>query len=101
MHALFALGNRASAEDIRQRLADSPSYFAVRAMLVRLETKGQIRHVEQDGRYIYSAKTSPARAVRAALQQYLRVFFGGSINDLMTALLREQLGWSVAELGFH
>jgi predicted transcriptional regulator len=97
MHALFALGNRASAEEIRQRLADPPSYSAVRAMLVRLETKGHIRHVEQDGRYIYSAKTSPARAGRAALQQYLRVFFGGSINDLMTALLREQ-AWTDAEL---
>jgi len=97
MHALFALGNRASAEEIRQRLADPPSYSAVRAMLVRLEGKGHIRHAEQDGRYIYSARTSAARAGRAALQQYLRVFFGGSINDLMTTLLREQ-AWTDAEL---
>ena len=44
MNAIFALGNRASAEDIRTRLIDPPGYSAVRAMLVRLEAKGYIRH---------------------------------------------------------
>ena len=37
MNALFALKNKASAEDIRTRLTNPPSYSAVRAMLVRLE----------------------------------------------------------------
>ena len=97
MNTLFALGNRASADDIRQRLTDPPSYSAVRAMLVRLEAKGHIRHQEEGGRYIYSAKTSPATAGRVALRQYLRVFFGGSIHDMMMTLLRQQ-SWTDAEL---
>jgi predicted transcriptional regulator len=97
MNTLFALGNRASADDIRQRLTAPPSYSAVRAMLVRLEAKGHIRHREERGRYIYSAKTSPATARRAALRQYLRVFFAGSISDMMTTLLRQQ-SWTDAEL---
>ncbi len=67
MHAVFALANRASAEDIRVRLVDPPSYSAVRAMLVRLEAKGHLRHTEEAGRYIYQATTSPASAKRAAL----------------------------------
>jgi BlaI family penicillinase repressor len=97
MNAVFALGNRASAEDVRARLSDPPSYSAVRAMLVRLEAKGHLRHESEGGRYIYSATTSPSTARRAALQEYLRVFFRGSPGDMMTALLRQQ-SWSDAEL---
>jgi hypothetical protein len=40
MNALFALGNRASAEAIRVRLTDPPSDSSVRVMLARLEKKG-------------------------------------------------------------
>lgn len=97
MDAVFALGNRASAEDIRARLTNPPSYSAVRAMLVRLETKGYLRHEEDGLRYMYSATTSPAAARRAALQQHLRVFFGGSREQLMTTLLKQE-SWSDEEL---
>lgn len=97
MHAVFALGNRASAEEIRVRLTDPPGYSAVRAMLVRLEAKGHLRHQEEGLRYIYSATTSPRAAKRAALQHYLRVFFGGSRGQLVTALLQEE-SWSDEEL---
>jgi predicted transcriptional regulator len=97
MDALFALGNRASAEDIRARMPHPPSYSAVRAMLVRLEAKGYIRHTEEGVRYIYSATISPAAARKAALQQYLRVFFGGSLGQMMTALLTQE-SWSDEEL---
>ena len=97
MNALFALANRASAEDIRERLTNPPSYSAVRTMLSRLEKKGYIRHEEDGVRYIYSATTSPAAAKRAALQQYLRVFFGGSLGQMMTSLLRNER-WADDEL---
>lgn len=97
MHAIFSLGNRASAEDIRAQLVDPPSYSAVRAMLVRLEAKGHVRHVEDANRYVYSATTSPANASRAALQQYLGVFFGGRRRDLLVALLRDEK-WTDEEL---
>jgi predicted transcriptional regulator len=97
MDALFALENRASAEEIRARLPNPPSYSAVRAMLVRLEAKGYVRHSEDGLRYIYSATTSPAAARRAALQQYLRVFFGGSLGQMMTSLLSQER-WSDEEL---
>jgi predicted transcriptional regulator len=97
MDALFALGNRASAEEIRARMPHPPGYSAVRAMLTRLETKGHIRHIEEGLRYIYSATTSPATARKAALQQYLRVFFGGSLGQMMTALLTQER-WTDEEL---
>ena len=37
MNAVFALGNRASAEEIRARLTSPPSDSSVRVMLARLE----------------------------------------------------------------
>ena len=89
MNAVFALGNRASAEDIRARLTVPPGDSSVRVMLARLERKGYLRH-QQDGlRYIYSATISPAAAKRTALQQYVQTFFGGSLRQMMTALVRE------------
>lgn len=97
MNVLFGLGNRASAEDIRGGLTDAPSYSAVRAMLVRLEAKGYLRHQEESHRYVYSATTSPAQAKRAALRQYLQTFFGGSLHQMMTALLTQET-WSEEEL---
>jgi predicted transcriptional regulator len=97
MDALFDLANRASAEEVRARMSHPPSYSAVRAMLVRLETKGYVRHVEEGVRYIYSATTSPAAARRAALHQYLRVFFGGSLGQMVTSLLTQET-WTDEEL---
>jgi BlaI family transcriptional regulator, penicillinase repressor len=97
MHAVFALDNSASAEDIRARLIDAPGYSAVRAMLVRLEAKGHLRHHEDGLRYIYSATTAPSTAKRNALQHYLGVFFGGSRGQLVTALLADET-WSDEEL---
>jgi BlaI family transcriptional regulator, penicillinase repressor len=97
MEAVFALSNRTSAEDIRARMTDPPGYSAVRAMLARLEAKGYLRHTEDGPRYIYSATTSPASARKAALQQHLRVFFGGSLGQMMTALLNHE-SWTDEEL---
>lgn len=97
MNVLFALGNRASAEDIRMRLTNPPSDSSVRVMLARLEKKGYLKHLQDGLRYIYSATTSPAIAKRTALQQYLQTFFGGSLREMLTALVREG-SWSAEDL---
>ena len=97
MHVLFALGNRATAEEIRTRLTDPPSSSAIRAMLTRLEAKGHLRHRGDGLRYVYSATTSPATASRKALKQHLSTFFGGSIGEMAAALLRQE-EWTDAEL---
>jgi predicted transcriptional regulator len=97
MNALFSLGNRASAEEIRARLTNPPGDSSVRVMLARLEKKGHMRH-QQDGlRYLYSATTSPAVAKRTALQQVVQTFFGGSLREMMTALVSES-SWTDEEL---
>ena len=97
VETLFALSNRASAEEIRQRLTDPPSYSAVRALLARLEQRGWVKHVQDGPRYIYSATTPPVTMTRAALRHNLRVFFEGSRSRMITALLREG-DWTQEEL---
>jgi predicted transcriptional regulator len=97
MDAVFALGNRASVEDIRGRLTDAPSYSATRTMLTRLVEKGVLRHQAQGNKYLYSATVSPAAAKRARLQRYLGVFFDGSRHNLLASLLRDE-PWTEDEL---
>ena len=87
--AIFALGNRASAEEIRGRLVNPPGDSSVRVMLARLEKKGFVKHRRQGLRYLYSATASPAAAKRTALQRFLQTFFGGSRQEMLTAIITE------------
>ena len=97
MDALFALEEGASAEDVRERLTEPPGYSAVRAMLVRLEAKGFVRHREVGLRYVYFPTKSRASARRSALDKLVQVFFGGSPRDTVTALLDREY-WTDEEL---
>ena len=96
MDILFGLGEGA-AEEVRARLTNPPSYSAVRAQLAPLEAKGQINHREDGLRYVYSPTVTPTTARRAALKQYVRTFFGGSVGEMVTSLLRHET-WSDEEL---
>ena len=98
MDVLYALGDTASADDIRERLSNPPSYSAVRAMLVKLEAKGFIKHRAEGLRYVYFPTTSRAAARKKAVGQLMRVFFGGSASEAAAALLKQEQ-WSDAELG--
>jgi predicted transcriptional regulator len=97
MDTLFALGDRASAEEIRERLSDPPTSSAVRAMLARLEAKGYVRHREERLRYVYTPTKSRASAQRNALTKLVQVFFGGSPRETATALLKQE-SWTDEEL---
>lgn len=97
MDVLYALGDNASADEIRERLSDPPSYSAVRAMLAKLEAKGVIRHRAEGLRYVYSPVTSRTTAQKKAINQLMRVFFGGSASEAATALLKQEQ-WSDSDL---
>ena len=94
---ILCSGEEATAAEIRQRMADPPSYSAVRALLARLEQRGWVKHVQDGPRYIYSATTPPQTITRAALRHNLRVFFEGSRSRMITALLRDG-DWTDDEL---
>jgi predicted transcriptional regulator len=97
MEVIFALGNEASAEEIRERLTDAPSYSAVRAMLAKLEAKGAVKHKEKGLRYVYSPTMARGKARKSALRRLVDVFFDGSKEQAVTALLNDEK-WSDDEL---
>lgn len=97
MDVLFALGDEASAEEIREKLSDPPSYSAVRAMLAKLEVKGAIRHKEKGLRYVYLPTTPLRTARRSAVRKLVQIFFDGSAGQAAAALLKEER-WSDDDL---
>jgi BlaI family transcriptional regulator, penicillinase repressor len=97
LDVLFAVGGEASAEEIRERLTDPPSYSAVRAMLAKLEAKGSIRHREKGLRYVYSPTTPRRTARKSALKKLVDVFFDGSAPQVVSALLTDEK-WNDDEL---
>lgn len=97
MDILFALGDRASAEEIRERLSDPPGYSAVRAMLVKLEAKGFVRHYEEGLRYVYTPTKSRKSAQRSAIDKLVHVYFSGSPSQTAVALLKQE-PWTDEEI---
>ena len=97
MNVIHALDGRASAEDIRKQLTDPPSYSAVRAMLAKLETKGQVRHEAEGLKYVYVPTVARSTAQKRAFHQLMDVFFGGSPASAITALLKQEK-WTAEEL---
>ena len=97
MDVLHELGDAATAEEIREKLTDPPSYSAARAMLAKLVGKGVIRHRTEGLRYVYSPVTSRTTAQKNAVSQLMRVFFGGSASEAAAALLKQE-SWSDEEL---
>jgi BlaI family penicillinase repressor len=86
LDAVYELGEGSAAE-IMNALTDPPSYSAVRAMLVRLEDKGLLRHREEEGRYVYAPVLPKQKARDSALRQLVKTFFDDSPASAAQALL--------------
>lgn len=86
LEILYELGCAGVAE-VKERLPDEVSYSGVRALLAIMEKKGLVRHAESGGRYLYEPTAPAAKAGRSALDQVLNVFFGGSVERAVAALL--------------
>jgi predicted transcriptional regulator len=86
MDVIYQL-EEASVGDVLDRLADPPSYSAVRTMIRALEKKGLLRHRQVGTKYVYRPKTSRESASRSALRHVMRTFFGGSPTDAVAAIL--------------
>lgn len=86
MNVVHRLG-RATAAEVLEQLPDPPSYSAVRAMLRILEEKGQLNHVQDGPRYVYSPTVSVERAGRTALRDVVSTFFAGSAEEAVATLI--------------
>jgi BlaI family transcriptional regulator, penicillinase repressor len=86
MDIVYSRGT-ATVAAVQEDLPDAPSYSAVRAMMVKLEQKGHLRHSEQGARYVYEATVPRESAQASALDRLLRTFFDDSPSKTVAALL--------------
>jgi predicted transcriptional regulator len=87
MDALYRL-RTASAGEIRDALADPPTYTAVRTHLTLLEQKGQVTHKSDGTRYRYSPVVPPEEMKGRVMDRVLRTFFDNSVEQVVTALVK-------------
>lgn len=76
-----------SAAEVQERLADDPSYSAVRAVLRSLAAKGLVVHKAEGARYLYRAKIKRTKARMTALANLVETFFSGAEDQLVSGLL--------------
>jgi BlaI family transcriptional regulator, penicillinase repressor len=78
---------RATVAEVMSELSGEPAYSTVRAQLRVLEEKGQVRHEEDQLRYVYVPAQSHRVASRSALKHLVDTFFQGSPEQVVEALL--------------
>lgn len=86
MDAIYQRG-RASVSDVLEEIPDPPSYSSVRAIMGKLEEKGQLDHEQDGARYIYFATRPPGEARETALRRLMKTFFDGSPSKAVAAVL--------------
>src|SRR5437764_87285 len=88
MDILYQRG-AATANEVLAALPDPPSSSAIRTLLRILEEKGHARHIRDGMRYVYSPAHARQTAAQHALAHVVRTFFGGSVENVVAALVAE------------
>ena len=77
----------ATAREVRDALADPPSYSAVRGLVRVLEDKGHLVHRREGVRNVYHPTRAHDAAGRSAMKRALDTFFFGDVRSAVRALL--------------
>lgn len=77
----------ASVAQVREHLADPPSYSAVRTMLGVLVDKGWLKYRREGKRYLYRSAASTETSRKTALRKMMGTFFNGSPGEAAVALI--------------
>jgi len=77
----------ATAAQIHKKLPNPPGYSAVRALLRILEEKGHLTHKQDGSKYVFSPTMPREEARDNALKHLLKIFFDGSTEKAMAALI--------------
>jgi predicted transcriptional regulator len=81
---------RLTAVEATELLSGKPSNSTVRTLLRILEEKGQLKHVEEDGKFVYLPVHPRQAAAKRALKGVVQTFFKGSVGDVVATLLSEE-----------
>ena len=84
---ILYLKGSATAAEVREAMADAPSYSAVRALLRILEEKGHATHTAEGTRYVYGPSVPREHARNSALSRIVKTFFDGSAAQAAAALV--------------
>jgi BlaI family transcriptional regulator, penicillinase repressor len=87
MDVLFSRG-RASASEILEAIDDPPGNSAMRTLLRVLEEKGHVRHEEVGRVYYYMPTIALETARRSALSHLVDTFFDGSVESVVSTLVK-------------
>lgn len=79
----------ATAAEVREAMSGSPSDATVRTLLRILGEKGCVRHRRVGRLYRYRPVQSKKQAAKAALNNVLDVFFGGSVEEALASHLAD------------
>ena len=77
----------ATAAEVRGAMEDPPTDAAVRSTLRILAEKGHVRFVYDGPRYVYRPTVPRSKATKSALESLVSVFFDGSPESAVAALL--------------
>ena len=89
MDAVWRLGE-ATAEQVRDALAEPLHDSTVRTMLRVLEGKGYLSHESRGKAFVYRAAVDRTKAQRSALVSLLARLFDGSAEDLVLRLIEDE-----------
>ena len=84
---ILCSAGEATAADVRETMADPPSYSAVRTLLARLEARGLVKHRTDHLAYVYKSVPQASKVRESAMKSLVKTFFDGSAASAATALL--------------
>ncbi len=87
MEIIYRRGE-ATAQEVMDEMADSPSYSTVRSLLTILESKGFLSHSKKGSRYNYRPTHPRTEVADSAISKLVRTFFDGSAEKAMAALIQ-------------
>lgn len=88
MDAIYAL-EQASAVQVLEALPDPPGLSSIRKLILILEEKGHLRHIQEGQHYLYLPTHPRQAAAKSAMKQVLTTFFGGNLETAVATLLSE------------
>ena len=77
----------ASVSEVLGEIPSPPSYSAVRSIMNILVQKGLLRRTRNGKKYLYSPTVSQKKAMHSEVKQLMSTYFGGSLENAVTALL--------------
>ena len=87
MKVLWRLG-RGSVSDVHEALAgEQLAYTTVATMLRKMETRGLVRHEEQERRFVYEPRAGEDEVARSMAGDLLDRVFEGSLSSAVSHLL--------------